>query len=71
MAAVMSLRNVAGIESSPLCHTFLCFAVTLRSEGISPRKAQSLFQVGKLCFLVFWSAVGNIHSDLRKDQQAR
>lgn len=71
MAAVMSLRNVAGIESSPLCHTFLCFAVTLRSEGISPRKARSLFQVGKLCFLVFWSAVGNIHSDLRKDQQAR
>lgn len=63
MAVVMSLRNAAGIESSLLCHTFLGFAVTLGSEGISPRKAQSLFQVGKLCFLVFWSAVGNILSD--------
>lgn len=71
VVVVMSRRNAAGIESSLLCHTFLYFAVTLGSEGISLRKAQSLFQVGKLCFLAFWSAVGNIHSDRRKDQWAR
>lgn len=63
VVVVMSQRNAAGIESSLLCHTFLYFAVTLGSEGISLRRAQGLFQVGKLCFLVFWSAVGNIHRD--------
>lgn len=60
VVVVMNRRNAAGIKSSLLCHTFLYFA---GSEGISLRKAQSLFQVGKLSFLALWLVVGNIHSD--------